>query len=498
MTNVNVENKVVTYKEALKVIQEKLNSDLSVEERMNLVNELLEYDVKVVFDYEDFDFKIEEDTKCKIVGAEEALLIIKYVNDKLFSQHKKKTDPLYEDTYLAKGLSNITDYLLEKWNEWEDSDPTLEDYTIQSKYDLDRLVSAGKNKQIIGFDSSTHDEFGESGLSSSVLEGWEFHVDQLEKMTRADDVYRLSENNKKKMRDQLVSSNLIEYPVLYERYLVYKEIGLRYGFDKDLSKDDKQKIKERWIGCFTDNPTNIKPKDRYYRLQKMYNGIGYEIFKMLEQNFIKPKANNQIKGLYSGVENSNDFILDRVALSITEHVNGLLTIQRGGRVGEYHPIFIILKERHDGDKDSAFNVIIDELLYTLDIADLSDMERDIVLMIIGEFGEMNIHKQENKNPYDLMATYINEKYNQSFTKTELKKMVNNKIARVIACTYDDLEKGLDVKECVSCRVEKMASINNFGKDTRNKSGLKSVCKKCAAELEKKRRENEMKMVDLAL
>jgi hypothetical protein len=487
MTNLN-------YKETLKEIQSRLNNELNVKERMELVNKFLDYGVKVEFDYNEYGFVFTySDEELKEIHLES---ILEYISSPIFIKQngrKKKIHPLYENTYLAIGLSNISDYVLYKWHEWENNNHLLDDYTIQSKYDLARLASAGSKKSIVGFDTSVADDFLENSVSKTVMQGWEFHVDQLEKHTRqTDDIFRLSEDTKREIRNNLIIKNLEKYPTLKERYIAYKEMGIRYGFDKELSPEQKAEMKQKWIEHFSKEKNHpVKPKDRYYRLLQMYNNIGYELSVVQQQlaSVVQPKPNKQpLKQVQTVEDYAGAFVLKMVKLDIPEHINGLLTIQKGIKVGEYHPLYIMLKQKYKTDDEPVFNLLESEFNEVLEVADLTDMERDIVNLIIGKHQEFNIYVQGNKNPYEYIALYINEKYQQKKTKTNIMRMVEKGISKVIANTYQDLENGLDIKKCTSCRVEKMASENNFGKDTRKKDGLKSICKKCTAKKVKIKRE----------
>jgi hypothetical protein len=147
---------------------------------------------------------------------------------------------------------------------------------------------------------------------------------------------------------------------------------------------------------------------------------------------------------------------------------------------EYYPVYKSIMEKHKG-KHTYLEVLDAEFKDTLEIADLDEMQRDIVDLVLGELTELDVYKSIRENPYLKLAKYINNKYDLHKTKTEIKHIIEQKISKIIANTYKDLENGLDIKECNSCGKEKMASAENFSPDTRNKSGLKGTCKKCLAE-----------------
>ncbi|MFB5281928.1 hypothetical protein [Peribacillus sp. Hz7] len=462
------------YRNELKEIQGKLDKGLSVEERIKIVDNLLEYE-----------------------GCKD---IYEYISSEYFrgqNGRKKKTHQRYEETYLAIGLSNISDYELAKWNEWQHANAILDDYEIMSKYDINRIASAGENKWIIGLDTSVADDYLENGVSKTVLQGWELHVDRLESNTnRSNEIFNFSEVYKRGIRNKAIVQNLEKYPTLLERYTAWNDIGLKYGFSADLTKEQKGDLKNKWLEVFGEENNPIKPKERYYRLQKMYNNIGYELSVILDE-FRKPvkrHIKSQLKGHQHVEDTSGDFILGMVNLSIQDHVNGLLTIQKGNKVGEYFPLYQLLKVKHENDIESPFNIIAAELIELLHIADLTELERDIVYLITENHESYNVFNKayENANPYELIATYINEKYDLHKTKTDIKKMVSGRISKTLANAYQDLENGVDAKGCTQCNIGKLASKHNFGVDSRKKDGLKSVCKKCAS----KNEENRRKLIDI--
>lgn len=478
----------MTYQKSLQKIHNQIKQsgkESNIDERIELINELLP------------DGVVSED---HLMNE-----IIEHVSSegwRLQQGRKRKKHQRYEETYLAKGLEFVADFILDKWHEYEFRNEELNDYTVQSQYDLKRIANNKKHKRVLGLNGAVTDDYLENTPSQSVLEGWEFHVDQFEKYSsRADDIFEFSEADKRKARNQLVQDNL-DNPLLKERFIVYKELGIRYGFDKDLTKEEKEQKKQMWIDYFEQDKNNpISPKDRYYRLNKMYNKIGYELY-IMQQNLIEPvepkRSNQPLQRTDILNEKDSDLILGMVDLGEPQHVNGLLTIEKiekrtksKKRTLEYFPIFIALDNKHKDNDLSKFNDIKTGLLEAIKKADSSEvmsaMDKDIVELIINTHNNFNIYKDGIKvNPYKLLTEYINNKYRTKKTKGDIVRMVKGRISKVIADTYRDLEDG-KIKQCTSCEVEKVHSA--FGDDKRNKKdGKKSVCKKCASEAEKARKQ----------
>lgn len=463
----------MNYKQSLSSIQSKLDRSLNIEERIELINELMSDSYQVTDEFEE---------------------IIDYISSDYFriqNRYKNGSSVRYEETYLANGLSIVSDYLLDKWDEFESRNRELEEYTVQSHYDIQRLRKAGEKKQIIGFNTQVIDDYYDD-IPSSVIEGWELHVDYLENYTKhANDIFKISEEEKRKLRKYIVENSLDTYPELMERYIVYKELGLKYGFDESLSHDDKERIKNNWLEAFSQDANNkLSPKARYYRIQKMYNEIGYELYKMqqLLSKPVKPskkKQSNQSDWLIE--QQASDFILEMVDLSDPAHVNGLLTIQKGKNVGEYYPIWMMLEEKHKNNIDSEFHILREKIMNVLEVADLHETERDIVEIVLDKHHDLRLFSFDYKGDlYKRIVEYINHKYGLNKKKNDVIRMIKYKISPLLADTYNQLMNGAKSKKCRKCRMDKLP--NSFGRDSRNKNGVKSICKKCDAKMKKKIRD----------
>lgn len=452
----------MTAYEVLKPLKEEIDYSLDLENRLELVNRLINENESIIQFISQAEFKRKH-------GA------------------KKKGEPLSHEDYFCKQLEQFSDYLLKKYDEYEDV--KYKEYTVLSDYVIKKDISDRENKRIVGINTDVMEEDDE--LPATVVAGLEIHIDMLDQYTTEEyqqkiNTYKLSEKKKKQLRDQTVQENLDKYPILKENYEYWRNIGLVYGLSNELSKKEKEKLKQYWLKEFEKDNYPMSPRQRYYKLRKMYNAIGYELSLILTQLQKLVKRRMYEKELYA--VDYEEILEKTLDLTDQRHINALLTIQKGKKVGEYYPLYKMIEEKYKDDKDSKIHIFLSEFKDALNIADLSEMQRDIVNLIIDKHDEMSIYHEDSKeNPYKLIAKYINERYNLKKEKRNIIHIVKTKISRIIANTYIDLEKGLDTKKCSSCGINKMASIYNFGKDKRNKDGLKSICKRCAARSEKSRR-----------
>ncbi|MDQ1003984.1 hypothetical protein QFZ28_004384 [Neobacillus niacini] len=478
----------LNYKEALKEIQSHLNNDLSVKERMELVNKLLENGVKVEFDYTTYEFVVTyTEDEYQDINIES---IFEYISSPVFRKQngdKKKKHPRYEETYLAKGLDNISDYVLNKWHDWEGRNENLDDYEVWSKYEVERGRKDRENKRVIGFNADVIDDFLENGLSDTVKKGLEVHVDKVDDyLSKSQKSFKLSENEKKQQRNQEVLDNLEKCPDLKVSYDSWKQLGLKYGFDmEDYTKEERKLLKQSWITQFGNEDHPVTPKKRYYELRKHYNEMGYSLHVLFQQMQKKIKV-NKAKQLIPWVDVDNQ-IYDLFDLEKPEHVAALLKIDYDKKDKEYFPLYYLLHNDYKDKSDSGLYYIFEEFHEALKLTGLNDMEKDIVDLILDVHEGYCIYNQAcTVNPYNLVMKYINEKYGLNKSKANIIHIIENKIARLIADTYYNIKIGTHTLKCTKCEKEKLATLNNFGIDTRNKTGFKSICRKCLAQVEREK------------
>jgi hypothetical protein len=420
-----------------------------------------------------------------------------YVDEYLQSQSyakkqvKLKSNRLAEEDLFTSDLDKMATYIIEKGftkedvkdnEQLKDLNKTWKEYSILSDYG--NVKNLQRNLDISHEDPSDED-------NSFVAAKGVVYINSLhEAMKENGALYRLSEDKKKKLRDQHVYDNLGKYPTLDEAYYNWVAFGEEYGFSDSFTVEERNRIQDKWKVKFATEKHPLSPSKRMFKLEEMYGHLGYELSLILKE-LGSPVEKRQHQ---KPVENNAGLDELEMILSLSDpsHVKGLLTIQSDKgyeRRLEYYPLFKMLCDKHMGDINSPLHDTLHKFVEVVNVADLSLIEREIVELVMSD---LRVHDNENidrmKNPYSSIADYINVKYNESFDKKKVIHTINNKIVPILVGTCRDLEKGVSKKKCTECKVSKFASETNFGKDTRNVSGLKSVCKKCATENEKNRKQ----------
>jgi hypothetical protein len=423
--------------------------------------------------------------------------LIKYISSepyRLFHGRKRKVMQRADENWFCLQLDSMGDYILNNFDTRLDVNECTKEYSVQSRYALNKGISDGHNKRIVGLDTTQRDW---EGFSKTVQQGLEVHIDMVDELGEVPkQQYRLSEDKKRKLRKEQIARYLDSEnvnPDYVKMYKDWEDLGVKYGLHSAYSKEERQQIKSLWIGKFMKENHPVSAKERFMNLNKLYNQLGYDLYLMADKllNPVQPRKKNQIqhakKCLEDNVKDYNFF--KDIDLTKQEHVAALLTIVRKPMQktfegehynwNEYTPIYVDVKKVHKGRR-TYFDVLDSEFMDALKLADLDEMQRDIVEVVLDQHKDGTVYKEIKENPYLIIAEYINKKYETTYGKTDIKHIIEQKIAKIIANTYQDLENGLDVKMCRGCKVEKMASTNNYSPDTRNKSGLKGTCKKCVA------------------
>lgn len=459
------------YQEGLTNIQAKLNGqkDLEISERLELINQLFESPVTVdeksdltsiedFFDSEQFKFQI---------------------NPK--SKHKRT-----EEQYHSIGLSNIADYLLDEWESFEGKNEELKDNTVWSRYEIARGRQDRESKRVIGFNSDVVDDYLTNGLPASVKKGYAVHSDKVDQFN-SEEIHKVSEKEKLKQRKQQVLENLENHPELKESYDAWKEIGLQYGFDtEEYTSQERSEIQNKWIKQFEQEEHSFTPQKRLYDIRKHYNDMGYGLHTILKnvKQTIKVKKTIQPQSWID----YDDEIGTEFNLSEKKHVAGLLKVDYDQKNKEYLPIYYILHNDYKDKIDSSVYGILNKLDEVLGEIEFSEVERDILDLLLDRHNEFTIYNQAcTVNPYKVLTKYINEIHNLKKSKGQIIDIIENKISSLIASTYHNITIGTMKIKCNKCESEKFASLENFGIDTRNKTMFKSTCKKCLAAAEKNRK-----------
>jgi len=88
-----------------------------------------------------------------------------------------------------------------------------------------------------------------------------------EAMKQSGVTYRLSEAEKRKLRQQRLIDNIGEYEELEEAYLNWTTMGEMYGFSDKYTPEEQKEIKARHIEEFEKSKHPWSPSKRMYKLR---------------------------------------------------------------------------------------------------------------------------------------------------------------------------------------------------------------------------------------
>lgn len=134
--------------------------------------------------------------------------------------------------------------------------------------------------------------------------------------------------------------------------------------------------------------------------------------------------------------------------------------------------------------ESNLDRLLDTLKFYEEIADLTDIQREILQL-----------KEQHKKNSDI-AQYINKKYNKSYTanyiSTIFKQKIIIKISEAAALHFDSVNNIFfpeNFKRCTCCGRLLLLDGRNWVKKSRSKDGFQSRCKICEREMRKKKKED---------
>ena len=156
---------------------------------------------------------------------------------------------------------------------------------------------------------------------------------------------------------------------------------------------------------------------------------------------------------------SNQFIIDFRNL---EHIYNIFQLY-------YDLEDETFKKELESETDSLLNT----LKFYIKKANLSDIHREIL--------ELKIQKKRNQD----ISSYINQKYNKSYTSNYISTIFRQKIIREIneaAQYHEELISNIffpeNFKKCNDCGEILLCSTHNFVKKSRSKDGYANRCKRC--------------------
>lgn len=141
----------------------------------------------------------------------------------------------------------------------------------------------------------------------------------------------------------------------------------------------------------------------------------------------------------------------------------------------------IEKNREDSLVENNLDRLLDTLNFYEQIADLTDVQREILVL-----------KEQKKKNVDI-ASYVNKKYGKNYTanyiSTIFKQKIIGKINDAAKLHQDTIENCFfeeNFKKCTDCGRVLLLDKRNWVKKSRSKDGFQNRCKRC----EKKNREKK--------
>lgn len=135
-----------------------------------------------------------------------------------------------------------------------------------------------------------------------------------------------------------------------------------------------------------------------------------------------------------------------------------------------------LQELQDSQSEDSYSntkPFLDTLRYYINMADLTNIQRDIL--------DMKIQKKRNQD----IAKEISQKYNKSYMVNYISTIFTQRIIpRIIAAVnlhsaiVENLSFKENFKKCNTCGKELFISSENFVRKSRSKDGFSNRCKKC--------------------
>lgn len=445
---------------------------------------------------------------------------------------KKVKEPRAEEIYLYKGLQGIATFALDG-NLNEEQQLLAKEYSLITesaqndikKREMQLVFNFSPNDTIIG------------GLSTNFIEEKGMTPEKLANIK----LFRKSEKEKREARSKDVAKLTIEeYPEVFEMEINRKALSdfIGKGSARTLNKEryvkeqtikmDKEKqrtfslwregksritneallrnplkfeeiklnnpskpivdndeLEERWkkLLSYYYVPTNAS--SQFEAHNRIHNEIAYEKWVVYE-NKRKPvrskaKSNGGSGGLNLGV------VIEHISRNFQyndeKHISVLLGWQpRVKKSDEYYSLYCELKDKYSEQTGSPIYTLLTEFDRLVNQTKLTDMEKDIVDFLLVR----NVKHRSGiiiDNPYLEIAIYLNNTYATDLEVRDVKRKVDQ-IAKKIANTYLELVDRSPVVECTCCGESRKQHERNFGKDKRNNSGFKSVCRECEKEKRK--------------
>jgi hypothetical protein len=211
---------------------------------------------------------------------------------------------------------------------------------------------------------------------------------------------------------------------------------------------DEIELNKKWEELLSFYGMKSNGVSQFERLKEVINDINYEMFVVKEQ-LRRPINCNEGK---DDTVNHVDSVID---LSNIKHIKALLGFQteqkkvnNGYKIDEngnkvqkqkrftlYHPIYAMLKDKYADKMDSYIFLTLMEFETALKNANLTEMERDIVDVVMQNKGYEGLKNTYKNHPYERAVAYIEEVYNVKKETRNITYALENTIAKKIHEAY---------------------------------------------------------------
>lgn len=211
---------------------------------------------------------------------------------------------------------------------------------------------------------------------------------------------------------------------------------------------DENELNKKWENLLKFYDMRMDGTSQFERLKEVINETGYEMFVVKEQ-LRRPINCNEGK---DDTVNHVDSIID---LSNIEHIRTLLgfqieqkkvhdghkidgdgkKVQKQKRFTLYHPIYAMLRDKYVDKTDSYIFLTLMEFETALKNADLTEMERDIVDVILQNKGYEGLKNTYNNHPHERAVAYIEQVHNVKKETRNIKYALENTISKKIHKAY---------------------------------------------------------------
>lgn len=430
------------------------------------------------------------------------------------SQVKSKKDFLNEDSKLGKTLEQIADYILfpkfddnehhKEYDYLKEQEKKLQDYRNELLQIKKKDDNCSELERVRGQISILHEKIKayEKDYLSETMKRKNKIREQLEGyMDKIEEVYELAITQGGGQKNRNYKSHKIKIDEDYWDRMGFSEAGKQFrqeiidvyeeaieALKKQLGfhikdKSEKEKYVENLIKKFNQNKLVFKFKDRvrvmggeerYFKLRKMYGQLVSD-YNRVKEILVEPisfQSPTPPTTVYNFNRDTWYYDEDGNIVEISQNlINFSDPNTYKGFILNYYDLADKYEDNFTDDMWYMLRLFEDVVMK----ADLTSEEKFIISMLM-----------KGKTRQDIIKGFT-AKFNRDISKqvlsTWITRTIPNKLTRTYIESVDDWLytykiKG-NYKKCSKCNEIKLISNDRyFGKDSRNRDGFKSICRKC--------------------